>query len=332
MVVLDLYPAPVYAGVLTPAAFDADIDGICDEIEEAFKGWGSDKGRLVAALKGLTPLKRMQVSARYHQKFDAKLSDKLKDECGSGDFGQALQFITADPVSAECAMINESCSGLGTHKVLLFTILSGRSNKDVEILKKQFFDLYGKDLGQVLDGELGGAFEKFVFNVLQADEKVYDAAYFTEAKVQEDIKELYEMGQGQMGSDAAGLFKILVSSPAEHIQKLNLAYAEKYGYTLSKLIETELSGKTDDAASFMLGMKLKPYEEVAKLIRRAAAGMGCDEFLLTSTLLRYQIILKEVNVAHVELYKKSITDRLEEETKGDLKELLLGIVATAEAL
>jgi hypothetical protein len=100
--------------------------------------------------------------------------------------------------------------------------------------------------------------------------------------------------------------------------------------TLVKTLETELGGLVETAAMFMLGMKLKPYEEVAKLIKEACKSFGTDELFLTTVLIRYQTIMKEVMVAHVELYGKTVGDRINSETGGDYKKVLMQIVETAE--
>ena len=65
---------------------------------------------------------------------------------------------------------------------------------------------------------------------------------------------------------------MICASPPEYLQKLNLVYAEKYGFTLLKAMETEVGGKGGRAGIFMLGMKLKPYETIAKLIDSACKG------------------------------------------------------------
>lgn len=76
-------------------------------------------------------------------------------------------------------------------------------------------------------------------------------------------------------------------------------------------------------------MKLKPYETLAKLIEKSCAGFGTNETLLTTTLIRYQFVLKEVNVAHIELYGKSIRDRVKDETRGKYETLLLEVIDAA---
>jgi annexin A7/11 len=180
--------------------------------------------------------------------------------------------------------------------------------------------LYGKDLGRKLDGELGGALEHLIFNVLQASQETNDPAYHNESKMEADVATLHKMG----------LFKILCAAPTEYLKKLNTMYADKHGYTIVKVLETELGGHVEKAAMFMIGMKLKPYEEVAKLIQKSCAGIGTNELLLTTAIIRYQSILVRVNVAHVELFGQTIRDRVESECGGDYKRVLLELIDAAK--
>jgi Annexin len=178
-----------------------------------------------------------------------------------------------------------------------------------------------------LDSELGGPFEALVFNCLQAADEKYDPKVHTEDKMKEDAEAIYKMGQGSFGTNEKGLFKILVCSPGEYLKKLNLHYADKYGLTLLKALETEMGGATKAAALFMLKMKIKPYEAVASLINEACGGLGTNELLLTCTLIRYQSIMKKVAAAHSELYGSSIEDRIKSEAKREYEKILLEIIA-----
>jgi hypothetical protein len=166
-----------------------------------------------------------------------------------------------------------------------------------------------------------------VFNSLQSGEEPYDATFHTNNKAKEDAELIYKKGQGKwLGTDEKSIFKILCAAPPEYVKKIDAAYAEKYGYTLLKAMEKELSGNVQDGTLHMLGMKLKPYETAAKLIKAACAGFGTDELLLTCSIIRYQHVMKEVMSAHIELFGKSIHDRVRSETKGDYKALLLAVL------
>jgi hypothetical protein len=90
---------------------------------------------LVKALGRCTPEFRCMVPTRYEQMYEKNLQAVIKSECGNRDLGTALQFLAVDPVEAECDMIDIACKGFGTDEMLLLTIICGRSNKEIDILK-----------------------------------------------------------------------------------------------------------------------------------------------------------------------------------------------------
>ncbi|KAL7564459.1 hypothetical protein ACA910_001553 [Epithemia clementina (nom. ined.)] len=331
---IGLYPAIVMEGDLSPDAFGSDVDAVCQQIHDACKGFGTDEDRLLKAMGGMTPEMRCKVPYRYKKLFgDSKtLKEVMKSECGNRDFGKCLQFLAVPPHVAECDMIHMACKGAGTNEKLLSTIIVGRSNAEMELLKKTYFDLHTEDLGRVLDRELGGHFEQLIVNCLQASEEVFDPEYHTEDKAKEDAKALYEMGQGKWGTNEKGLFKVLCAMPPEHMATVNRIYAEEYGYTLPKVMQKEFGGDTKWAAVLLLNMKLKPIEAVAGLIHDASAGFGTNELLFTATLIRYQSLLKAVMLAFVEEYGKPLDEVIKAETGGDYEKILLQILTTADEL
>jgi hypothetical protein len=162
---------------------------------------------------------------------------------------------------------------------------------------------------------------------MQAGVEKYDPQYHTADKVIEDAEEIYQKGQGKwFGTDEKSIFKILCAAPPEHVENINKAYADKYGYTLLKAMEKELTGNVRDGTLHMLGMKLKPYETAAKLIKAACAGIGTDELLLTCCIIRYQMVMKDVMGAHIEMYGKSVHERVRSECSGNYKTVLLEIL------
>jgi hypothetical protein len=327
---IDLYPAQAFLEDLTPDDIAEGIEEKSTAIYEATKGWGNDKKALIELLGKTTAEERMQVHVKFSQLYEGdSLKDLMKKECGGSDFGQALQYLALDPVSAECKMIKKACAGIGTNETLLYSVLCGRSNKDMEILKKTYYKNYTKDLVSVAAAEVGGTLEKVLVSSLQAAEEEYDPGFHTEEKAIEDAKTIYEAGQGRFGKDTSKLAKIIVLSPPKHLKNVSFQYADKYGYTLFKAVEKEFGGDSEKAALFTLGIKLKPFQTIAKLIKEACAGFGTNELLLTCTLLRYQKYLKFVNDAHLELFEKSIHDRVRDECKGNYEDLLLAIINTA---
>jgi Annexin len=91
--------------------------------------------RLLKALGRCGPDERCKIPARYFQMFGKNLVDVVESECGHRVFGRALQYMAVDPVAAECEMIEDACKGFGTNEIFLFSIICGRSNEEIALLK-----------------------------------------------------------------------------------------------------------------------------------------------------------------------------------------------------
>lgn len=122
----------------------------------------NDRSRLLVAMGTLTGEQRCYVGMKYKEMFDKDLRDLMKSECGKKDFGYGLQLLALPPDAVDVSLIRKAAKGAGTNERLLHTIICGRSNKDMEVLKKTFFNLITEDLGRVLDRELGGSMEDLV--------------------------------------------------------------------------------------------------------------------------------------------------------------------------
>ena len=219
---------------------------------------------------------------------------------------------------------------LGTKEELLYSVICGRSNAEIDLLKKAYFKRYNKDLSNLISSELGGDIKKLALACLQGMEEDYDPTYHTESKAKEDAKAFYKAGQGKrLGTDEAALFEIICKSPPQFLKMIDSAYVDQYNNNIERALEKCLHGKCEKAAIFTLGMKLKPYETVAALIKSRCAGVGTYEVGLSCNILRYQNILQKVQMAHVDLYSKTIGDRIMDETSGDYEKLLLQILKVA---
>mmetsp|Transcript_28086 Transcript_28086/g.78759 ORF Transcript_28086/g.78759 Transcript_28086/m.78759 type:complete len:336 (+) Transcript_28086:72-1079(+) len=321
---INIYPDIVRQDDLSPdQGFGSDIDDLCQQIQDATKGWGANKDKTIEALATQDATRRHQISLRYKELFQEDLRDLMKKEF-SGDLGNALQFLACPADEAECRMLKKAMDGIGAQANVIFAIMCGRTNEEMERIKRVYFRLYTKDLGKRLAGELHGDMERLIFNCLQACEEEFDPQFHTPEKAVEDAEEIHKKGQGKFfGTDERGIYKILCAAPPKHIEAINQAYADKYGYTLMKALEKELGGNAQKASIHMIGMKLKPFPTIAKLIKSACAGIGTDELLLTTCVVRYQEVMKDVMAAHIEEYGKSVHDRVREECGGKYKTVLL---------
>merc|ERR1712038_1161576 len=189
------------------------------------------------------------------------------------------------------------------------------------------YKMYTDDLVARMSSEgLSGDLKAILLSSCQAAEEEFNPDYHTEEKAAEDAEILYKLGQGRWGTDESAMVKIVVLSPPKYLKMINASYCDKYGYTLMKAFEKELNKRGGEAAKFTVGMKLKPYDTIATLIKKSTKGLGTHELLLTSCIIRYQDLMGSVYVAHEALFEKSIHTRIKDNVSGDYKKLLLALL------
>lgn len=326
---INLYPDEVHRAQLGDPEYYPAIDDYCDQIFSACVGLGTDEQALIDTLGSRTTTERSLIAYRYNEKYGKDLKDALKSET-SGDFGFLLQILALPAPEAETKIIRKATKGMGTNEKLLWSVICGRSNEEIQILKNTYFKRYNKDLISLVSSELSGDLKTLHIHCLQGMEEKYDPTFHNESKAEEDATTFYKKGQGKkFGTDEEALFEIICRSPPRYLKMVDDAYVAKYNVNIEKALQKELKGKAEKAAIFTLGMKLNPYETIAAHIKSTCAGMGTDELGLSCAILRYQHVLPRVMIEHNNLYGKTIGDRVTDETRGDYKDLLLEMVRVA---
>ena len=203
---------------------------------------------------------------------------------------------------AEATIVRNAMSGFGTKERLLYPVICGRDNDEIVKLKATYFSMFSKDMSVELAGELGGDFERIIFWGLQGLEKEYDTEYFTDDKVEADAEAFHKAGEGSFGTDETSLFKIIGESPAEHLEKVNSVYVDKYEITLIGALNNEVGGDAGRAARYAVGMKLKVRQRsssMKKVTVRLASSYPCYflSFLKSPTRRRRSILPSLVRVS-----------------------------------
>ncbi|KAK1935367.1 Annexin A13 [Phytophthora citrophthora] len=322
---LNLYP-PANHAVHNGATlnFFPDIDQSCQAIHHACKGLGTDENALIAALGARTADQRYLISVRYRQLFGKELKKVLKGET-SGDFGRLLQLIARPLPEVEAAIIRKATKGLGTKETMLYPIIMGRTNVELAILRKTYYDKVGHDLGSTLDGELSGDLKKVLLAALQAPMEQFNPGLHTPQRAEADAHALYKAGQGRLGTDERTFVNILVTSPPQHLQAINAAYVYKHKNDLIKAVKKEFGGDAEEALLFLVRMSLEPLELLAEMFEKTMKGFGTDEDALSATLVRYHGVLNDIRPVYKKKYGTELRDRIHGETSGDYRKLLLTV-------
>jgi len=308
-----------------------DIVNGCNEIYTAMKGWGSDKKALTSVLYSKTPTERYLIAKKYEKLYDETLYNRLKGEL-SGAYGRVMKLLSLPSEEAEAKMVRDALKGLGAREHLLFPILGARSNGDLTLLKKAYFKRYDRDLGKDLSNSLSGDFCQLMVMCAQGLEENYDPeTIHNEERILEDMEIFYKAGEGKWGTNESKFFRILCISPPEHLKAVDVAYTKKYGNTMKKAVTTQLGGNAEDAAVYIVSVKLGDTPDIiASEIKKRTKGVGTDEEGLMNFIIRLIVVpdlFRSILSAHEKLFNKTLEKRISSEVTGNFEDILLKLVA-----
>ncbi|RHY47284.1 hypothetical protein DYB30_006520 [Aphanomyces astaci] len=306
----------------TISAGSPEIDNLVNEIYSAAAGFGTDENRLTQALGNRTTRERYLISARYPELHKKSLLDEIKGET-SGDYGKALELLAQPLEDAEASIVRDATKGSGTNEDLLYPIFGGRSNDELAILKKAFFQKYQEDLVVVIADDIGGDLKKVYLAALNSFAQAYDPSIHTRHKAEEVAEAIYKAGEGKWGTDESAFVNALYSVPSEFLPAVDAAYKAKHNHGLIVAVEKEFTGDAERALKFHVQIQLNAVETVANHIESTLKGIGTDEYGLTAAIVRYASILPQVAQAYKAKHGKDLRERIHGETSGDFGKVLL---------
>uniref|UniRef100_M4BHK9 Annexin n=1 Tax=Hyaloperonospora arabidopsidis (strain Emoy2) TaxID=559515 RepID=M4BHK9_HYAAE len=329
---LSLYPPSAFdAYKKEKTRFPASVDAVVEQIHAACDGVGTDDKKLVELIGALSPNDRGLVSLRYKEVHGQSLRELVKSET-SGAFGYLLQLICFSLPQAEAYILYHAIKGVGTSDHLLYSVLMGRTNEEIDLLKKAYFEMYDTDLSVAVSDEISGDFLAVIMKALQEPLVDYKPQFHTKEKAAEDAEAIYNAGEGKWGTDENGFIKVLLSSPPEHVRNMDAAYRAKYEHDLIHAIEKEFSGSDCAALSFFVRLNLNAWPFLAEHIEGTMAGVGTDETALSAAIVRYHPYLSNIKAAYEKKYETSLRDRIEAEVGGEYQGLLLQLLDPSRSL
>jgi hypothetical protein len=226
------------------------VDEAVVQIVAATKGFGTDEQALITVLGSKSPETRTLISMRYQELHRKKLTDLMKSET-SGDFGRLLRMISTPLHETEATLLRDATKGAGTNESQVVQIISGRTNEEMDILKKTYFRLFNKDLAVTLSSELSGDLRKVVMAMLQSQQVPFNPTFHTAAKAEEEAIKLYKAGQGRLGTNEEVFIGILVAAPGPFLKLMDDAYVRKYNNNIAKAVDKEFSGDAKKALQYL---------------------------------------------------------------------------------
>ncbi|HYO43980.1 MAG TPA: annexin [Candidatus Limnocylindrales bacterium] len=165
----------IRSGAAVQRAIDAgQAAGLAARVHDAMEGWGTDEDAVYGALTGRTPDEIDAIREAYLAAYDHTLLEDVRDDFSGGELarverlleGRAAPGAGATAAETEAAGVSlgreiaqqlvDAMRGLGTEEAQIFNALEGRTDAEMEEIRRQYFALTGHSLDRDLRDDLSG--------------------------------------------------------------------------------------------------------------------------------------------------------------------------------
>ncbi|KAL8404355.1 hypothetical protein RB594_009268 [Gaeumannomyces avenae] len=320
-------PTPPSLGY-APQSINWDPSPDVNGLRAAMKGWGTDEAALIRILSDKDPLQVDAIRNGFQRNLNRDLIKDIESETGSW-FREGLVALAQGPLLHDVTSLYKALSGPGTKELVLNDVLLARSNADLRAIKQTFQSVYRRPLEDMVSGDLSFK-TKRQFEIVMQAVRAEDSAPVVPADTQRDVRDLYAATEGKIGTDEILVCSMFALRNDNQIRAIAVEYQRQYSRSLEEVIRNEFSGHMEDALLYQLRYALDRYMHQAKLLEDAMAGLGTKDHLLVSRVVRShwdRSNMANVRVAFEKRYGTALARRIDGETSGDYKRLMLACVA-----
>ncbi|XP_064458302.1 annexin A4-like [Ornithodoros turicata] len=326
------YASPIAASSGSPrhmasikpyAGFNANDDA--QALRKAMKGFGTDEAAIIAILCARSSDQRQQIMVAYKQMHGRDLIKDLKSEL-SGKFEDVIIGLMTPMYEYLASEVRHAISGIGTNEDTLIEVLCTRSNAEINQIKYQYKQKYGKDLEKDIIGDTSGYLRRILVSVCNAARP--EGQPVDPARAADDAQKLYAAGVGQWGTDESTFRTILCSQSFEQLRQVFREYARLTDHDIMEAIKKEMSGEIKQALLTIVKAVYNTQLYFAEKLHDAMKGAGTeDRVLIRLVVSRSEVDLAMIRQEYYRAYGKSLEEAIKGDTSGDYRKALIALVS-----
>lgn len=273
------------------------------------KGFGTDEQNIIDILTKRSNAQRQMIANVFTNELGRDLIEDLKSELG-GKFEDVIVALMLTPDHYMCKQLHKAMEGMGTEESTLIEILCPKSNEEIHSLVAKYEELYDRPLAEHLCSEVGGHFRRLMTLIIVG---ARDAAGSVDhAKAAEQAQQLYEAGEGKLGTDEEVFNRIFAHSSFAQLRLVFEEYKNLNGRTIEQALNDEIGGDLAVALNAIVECVQSPPAYFAQRIHNAVAGAGTDDQTLIRIIVgRAEIDLGTIKKEYERIYDKTLRSAIE---------------------
>ncbi|XP_041032107.1 annexin A4-like [Carcharodon carcharias] len=301
------------------AGFDALRDA--EVLRKAMKGFGTDEQAIIDVVAHRSNKQRQQIVLSFKTAYGKDLIKELKSEL-SGNFEKAVLALLKPSILLDAIELKEAIKGAGTDEQCLIEILASRSNAEIHSINSAYKAEFKKTLEQDIKSDTSGHFERLLVSLVQGNRD--ESQHVDITLVKKDAQDLYNAGEGRMGTDESKFNAILCARNRSHLKAVFEEYRQVCKYDIEKTICREMSGNLERGMLAVVKCLRNTPAFFAERLYKSMKGLGTDDRTLIRIMVsRCEVDMLDIRAEFKRTYGKSLYSFISDDTSGDYRKLLL---------
>ena len=295
-----------------------------DEIEQLEKAVsGKDEEGIITFTLNHSNEQRVKLRADYQAKYNKDLLKDFESNFKS-DFKEVLIGLYKSPSEYDADLLYNAMKGIGSDKEVITEVLCFRSDRINEI-KEKFKEKYGKELIPEVKSETSGDYQKIALLLLEGNRDKNSSPDLE--KCTKNAKELYEAGEGKIGTNEKVFIEKFTSLSPEELLLTCKEYHKNHKKNMLDCIDNEFNSETRNLLKIILYGLYSPSEFYARQIHDSVEGLGtADNKLIRSIIARAEVDMDKIKKYYQIIYKKDMIDQVNDDLSGSYKKIIEGLM------
>ncbi|XP_010422872.1 PREDICTED: annexin D7-like [Camelina sativa] len=299
-----------------------------EQLQKAFKGWGTNEGMIISILAHRNATQRSFIRAVYAANYDKDLLKELDKEL-SGDFERAVMLWTFTPPERDAYLAKESTKMFTKDNWVLVEIACTRSALELLSAKQTYQARYKTSLEEDVAYHTSGDIRKLLLPLVSTFR--YDGNEVNMTLARSEAKILHKKIEEKAYADD-DLIRILTTRSKAQIGATLNHFNNSFGTSITKFLKEDSGNEYVQLLKAVIKCFTYPEKYFEKVLRQAINKLGTDEWGLTRVVTtRAEVDMERIKEEYLRRNSVPLDRAIAKDTHGDYEDILLALLGHGHA-